>query len=104
MLAINNGVYDVNVLFTIGKDGKNFDGYIIYSSNINQVIIKERKFNNDIVISKKNSTIPVDAKIRFNVNGSISPHACTIALFDLGQNVTRKITLTIGYTRIMEVK
>lgn len=48
------------------------------------------------------STFNVDDKIIFKPAGNVAPFACTIALKDVDSGKKKYITLTIGFTRIME--
>ncbi|GFR36407.1 prepilin-type N-terminal cleavage/methylation domain-containing protein [Thermobrachium celere] len=80
MLAINNGIYDINVYFTQDSSQKDYDGYIVYRSD--GKVIKNRKLNHYFSISRIKSTIPIEGKIIFKTNGSVSPHACTVAIYD----------------------
>jgi prepilin-type N-terminal cleavage/methylation domain-containing protein len=83
-----------------------FNGYKIYDvSRISGATIKDVKLKENIVIDGIHSTfygISGGKYIEFHYNGSVSP-ACTIALKDTINNKLRYITLTIGYTRAMEV-
>lgn len=104
MLAINSRINEVNVFFTLDEYQHDFNGYEIYIGGQNGKVLKKTRLNNDYIISRVKSTIPANGIVIFKPNGSISPHACTISVYDKKSNKYRNITLTIGYTRIMEVK
>lgn len=103
LLAINNAAYDIGVYFYLSEDGYNYNGYKVQMIGSNNSLIKTRKFNDNLVISRSKSTIPYDGRLIFRANGSVSPYAATIAIYDKDKEQYRYITLTIGYTRIMEV-
>jgi hypothetical protein len=104
MLAINSRINEVKVFFTLDEYKHDFNGYEIYIGGQNGKVLKKRKLNNDYLISRVKSTIPENGIVIFKPDGNISPHACTISVYDKNTNKYRNITLTIGYTRIMEVK
>lgn len=103
LLAINNAAYDIGIYFYLSEDGYNYDGYKVQMIGSSNSLIKTRKFKDNLVISRSKSTIPYDGRLIFRANGSVSPYAATIAVYDKDTKQYRYITLTIGYTRIMEV-
>jgi prepilin-type N-terminal cleavage/methylation domain-containing protein len=106
MYAASNYNSTIKLLFNGEKAGDTFSGYKIYDvSRISGATIKDVKLKENIVIDGIHSTfygISGGKYIEFHYNGSVSP-ACTIALKDTINNKLRYITLTIGYTRAMEV-
>jgi prepilin-type N-terminal cleavage/methylation domain-containing protein len=104
MHAISKNSTAISVFFVEDEEKKNYNGYYIYDpTNYSAETLKKVRLSEGIVISKIESTFE-QSKIKFQTNGSVSPHACSIVLrnFKTGQKST--ITLTIGFTRIMEVK
>lgn len=98
IMAYSKGV---EVTFAFIKDDKSND-YIGYNVSQGLKFVKKAYFPKDIIISKSLSTIPTSGLLTFNSNGSVSPYACTIVLINKKTNMTKKITLTIGFTRITD--
>ena len=106
MYAVSNYSSTTKLQF-YGEVAKNtFSCYKIYDpSKMAGSTIKDVKLKENIVIDGMHSTFSegyVAKDIEFRFNGSVDP-ACTIALKDTINNKLRYITLTIGYTRAMEV-
>lgn len=106
MYAASNYNSTVKLLFNGEMPGEYFSSYKIYdSSKMVGATIKEVKLKQNIVIDGIHSSFygkNAEKFIQFHFNGSVTP-ACTIALKDTVNNKLRYITLTIGYTRAMEV-
>lgn len=106
MYAVSNYSATTKLQF-YGEVAKNtFSCYKIYDPGRKAgATIKNVKLKENIVIDGMHSTFSkgyVTNDIEFRFNGSVNP-ACTIALKDTINNRLRYITLTIGYTRVMEV-
>ncbi|TDT61966.1 GspH/FimT family pseudopilin [Fonticella tunisiensis] len=105
MHAVTQGTSSVSVIFLKENSSDDYNGYWIYKpSNLSSMELKKVYLTDEIYISRSESTFSITNKIQFNTNGSISPHACSIVLKDRQTGKSIKITLTIGYTRIMIVK
>lgn len=92
----------------IGASGSEiYKGYrISNTANLTNDKLKETYFYPGIIIDGWRSTFASDESentIEFFSNGSVS-RACTIVLKDTETGETKNITLTIGYTRIMEIE
>lgn len=98
ILAYSKG-YDVNFYFLRDNNSKDFEGYMIVQGTNT---IKKVQLPNNVLISRSLSTFTEDNKLTFNPNGSVSPYACSIVLIDKNSRKEKTITLTIGFTRIME--
>jgi prepilin-type N-terminal cleavage/methylation domain-containing protein len=106
MYAASNYSATTKLQFYGEVAGDTFTSYKIYVQNRNVgTTLKEVKLKKNIVVDCAHSTFGVSygaKSIEFRYNGSVKP-ACTIALKDTVNNKLRYITLTIGYTRAMEV-
>lgn len=103
MLALSRNQTVITVFFTLDEKNENYIEYYIYDTlNQGQKVIRRVKMPNRIVISKKDSTFSLH-KVTFTKHGGVTPNACTITLEDLDTGRKNKITLTIGFTRIMKV-
>lgn len=108
MYAVAKG-YKATTLVRFLRDDKSgtYIGYrILDTGNVNHEILKERYFYHGVIIDGDNSTFSSGNKVdtlEFFSNGSVEP-ACTIVLKDLDTGKSKKITLTIGFTRIMELE
>lgn len=98
IMAYSKGV---EVTFTFIKDDKSND-YIGYNISQGLKFVKKAYLPKDIIISRNLSSLPTSGLLTFNVNGSVSPYACTIVLTNKKTNTIKKITLTIGFTRITD--
>lgn len=96
----------VKIVFLGDTDKGIYTGYKIYNtSNIASPKLKEKYFYDNIIVDGLESTFsagPAQNIIEFHADGSVYP-ACTIVVKDTDNGKTKNITLTIGYTRIMEV-
>jgi prepilin-type N-terminal cleavage/methylation domain-containing protein len=104
MQAISKNLSVITVYFILDEKNQNYNEYYINDPalNMGEQEIRRVKLPKSIVVSKKDSTFAYH-KIGFTRQGSVTPYACTIALEDLDTGKKSKITLTIGYTRIMRV-
>lgn len=103
--AINQDASSVNVLFQSSNKAKGYDNYWIYMpSGGYNMTLKMVKLPRGVWICNRGegSTFNVDDKIIFKPAGNVAPFACTIALKDTDSGKKKYITLTIGFTRIME--
>ncbi len=103
--AINHDASSVNVLFQSSDESKGYDSYWIYMpSGGYSMTLKRIYLPKGVWIGARGegSTFNIDDKIIFKPAGNVAPFACTIALKDLDTGKKRFITLTIGFTRIME--
>lgn len=107
MHAITTNTPEVKVYFE-KLDGKpDYNGYWIYTGDVfSRMTLKRVKLPEGVVIFEGTggSTFNTDKIITFTDQGNITPFACTIALKDLSTGGKKYITLTIGFTRIKEVK
>lgn len=104
--AINHDGSNVNVLIESSDINKGYDSYWIYMpSEGYNMTLKKVYLPKGVWICKRGegSTFNIDNKIVFRPAGNVAPFACTIALKDLDTGKKKFITLTIGFTRIMEV-
>lgn len=81
-----------------------YTGYqICNASNLAKPVIKEVKLEKGIYIDRYQSTFDHGYKyIEFHYNGSLDS-ACSIVIKDKESGSARRVTLTIGYTRVMEI-
>ena len=106
MYAVSKNYPVINVMF-IGDVGKEiYSGYKIYvPGSMENATLKEKSFYKEIIVDGGKSTISSGIAqniIEFHAGGYAYP-ACTIAVCDTFSGKTKNITLSIGYTRIMEV-
>lgn len=102
--AITNSKVSVRVMFVLNQGGGSYGGYKIYYlyKNSNTIYLANRTFDAQIVIDKTKSTFMnggIGSYLEFNSAGNVNM-ACSIVLKDLLNNMSRTVTLTIGYTRI----
>jgi Tfp pilus assembly protein FimT len=103
MYAITKNISSISLRFIPDEKEEKYYEYEIYNpSNVSNMVMKKVKLPEGIYISKYESTFAND-KVTFDVDGTISPGACSIVLREQNSDEKRKITLTIGFTRIMEV-
>lgn len=101
MYAVYKNFGEVKVRFMSDGDSEKYNSYLIYCpAQVDKMKIKRVTLPKGIYVSKCDSTFS-DGIITFRNNGSVQP-ACTIILNDEDTGNKRKVTLTIGYTRIME--
>lgn len=103
--AINHGDNFVNVLFQSSEETKGYDSYWIYMpSGGYNMTLKRVNIPKGVWICTRGegSTFNYDNRIIFKPAGNVAPFACTIALKDSDTGKKKYITLTIGFTRIME--
>lgn len=103
--AINHASSSVNVLFQSSDELKGYDNYRIYiPSGGSSMTLKQVKLPKGVWICthSEGSTFSLDNKLVFRTTGNVLPYACTIALKDMDTGKKKYITLTIGFTRIME--
>jgi prepilin-type N-terminal cleavage/methylation domain-containing protein len=103
--AINHDASSVNVLFQSSDESKGYDNYWIYTpSGGYDMTLKRVYLPKSVWICTRGegSTFNIDDKIIFKPAGNAAPFACTIVLKDLDTGKKKFITLTIGFTRIME--
>lgn len=103
--AISHHSSPVSILFEARAGGGGFDGYWIYlPSGGYSMTLKRVYLPKGVIICPRGdgTTINIDNKLYFKPGGNVAPFACTIALKDLDTGIKRYITLTIGFTRIME--
>lgn len=103
--AINHDASSVNVLFQSSDEAKGYDNYWIYMpSGGYNMTLKKVDIPKGVWICRRGegSTFNVDDKIIFKPAGNVAPFACTIAIKDTDTGKKKYITLTIGFTRIME--
>lgn len=103
--AINHDSSSVNVIFQSSDELKGYDSYRIYiPSGGSSMTLKQIKLPKGVWICKhsEGSTFSLDRKLVFRTTGNVLPYACTIALKDEETGKKKYITLTIGFTRIME--
>lgn len=103
--AINHDSSSVNVIFQSSNELKGYDSYRIYiPSGGSSMTLKEVKLPRGVWICthSEGSTFSLDRKLVFRTAGNVLPYACTIAIKDEDTGKKRYITLTIGFTRIME--
>lgn len=107
MYAVSKNITSVYVKFTGDADKGIYSGYMIYyPNNMANPVLINKNFDDEIIIDGKNSTFGTANTsdiIEFKPDGSVYP-ACTIVIRDTDSGDSKKITLTIGYTRIMEIK
>lgn len=107
MYAISKNVPSVRVKFFEDNSFMSYNSYLIYCPNeVESMKIKKVYLPEGIYISKGDSTFydgsdGIKNTISFKNNGSVHP-ACTIKLIDESTGKSKKITLTIGYSRIMQ--
>lgn len=85
---------------------RNEDGYEGYSLVDTYIGVNRRIKTVNLpkgVIIWEGSTFS-NSKIAFGNLGNVSPHACTIVLRDVNTMKDKAITLTIGFSRIMEIE
>ncbi|SEF81657.1 hypothetical protein SAMN05660865_01087 [Caloramator fervidus] len=90
-----------DVCFYFIKDNQSSD-YVGYSISQNLKTLKKVMFPKNIVVSRSLSTFSSSGILTFNPNGSVSPYACSIVVLNKSSGKNKKITLTIGFTRITE--
>lgn len=103
--AINSSEYEVNVLFQSSDLTKGYDSYWIYVPGAGyNMTLKKVKISNGVWICRrgKGSSFNYDGKLIFKPEGNVAPFPCTIALIDSDTGKKKYITMTIGFTRIME--
>lgn len=103
--AINHDASSVNLLFQSSDNRKGYNSYWIYMpSGGYNMTLKKVKLPKGVWICThgEGSTFNIDDKIIFKPGGNVAPFACTIALKDIDTRKKKYITLTIGFTRIME--
>jgi prepilin-type N-terminal cleavage/methylation domain-containing protein len=107
MYAVSRNITSVFVRFSGDVSKGIYTGYkIYYPNNMLQPVLKEVVFYEGIIVDGWSSTfsnVSGENIIEFKNDGSVYP-ACTIVLKDSLRGEMRYITLTIGYTRIMEVQ
>jgi prepilin-type N-terminal cleavage/methylation domain-containing protein len=108
MYAVSHNVTSVFVKFNGDIDSGIYQGYdIYYPQNLEKnSILKHVDFSNKVIVDGGESTFSSarsENRLEFRCDGSVSP-ACTIVVKDIENNDKKYITLTIGYTRIMEVE
>lgn len=106
MYAMTNNNQGVNVRFENSGGIGGFDSYLIYNpSNMAKMTIKKVSLPSGVRICSRNegSTFNTDNIVTFKPEGNVSPFACTIVIKDIFTGKKKYITLTIGFTRIMEV-
>lgn len=103
--AIYHDESSVNVLFQSSDINKGYDSYWLYiPSGGYSMTLKRVNLPKGVWICRRGegSTFNIDDKIIFKPAGNVAPFACTIALKDMDTGKKKYITLTIGFTRIME--
>lgn len=99
--AMSNPCSAISVIF----EEEVIDGYCSYRirdfSITDKSILKKVEFPNGVVV-KKSSTFNENT-IEFQSGGNITPFACSIYLKDTHTGREKKLTLTIGFSRIMVV-
>lgn len=99
--AMSNPCSAISVNF----GNENIDGYCSYevwdSSITDKHSIKKVELPNGVIVWK-GSTFK-NKRIEFQSGGSIAPYACSIYLRDTQTGREKKLTLTIGFSRIMVV-
>jgi prepilin-type N-terminal cleavage/methylation domain-containing protein len=107
MYAVSKNVTSVYVRFNGDVSKGIYTGYkIYYPNNLEHPVLKEVVFSGGIIVDGWSSTfsnVSGENVIEFKNDGSAYP-ACTIVLKDTLGGEMKYITLTIGYTRIMEVQ
>ena len=107
MYAVSRNVTSVFVRFKGDVSTGIYTGYkIYYPNNIQHPNLKDVLFNEGIIVDGWSSTfsnVSGENVIEFKNDGGVYP-ACTIVLKDSLSGEKKNITLTIGYTRIMEVR
>lgn len=108
MYAVSKGYNaTIKVRFIGNSNTGIYTGYIILNTaNLTNSKLKEKYFYPGVIIDGWKSTFSSGSEentIEFFSNGSVDP-ACTIVLKDKETGETQNITLTIGYTRIMEIE
>lgn len=107
MYGVSHNVASVFVRFNGDSDRGIYLGYdVYYPQNLGgNSILKHVDFPGGIIVDGGESTfssVVSENRLEFKGDGSVSP-ACTIVVKDTEKGNKRYITLTIGYTRIMEV-
>lgn len=108
MYGVSKNVPSVFVRFNGDISRGEYTGYDVYQMKDLGVssILKHVDFNRDIIVDGFDSTFSSassENRIEFRSDGSVNP-PCTIVVKDIDTNNKKYITLTIGYTRIMEVE
>lgn len=107
MYAMSNDDSSIYIRFYKAFGSYEYDSYAICDGNrLTNNILKKVKLPDGVRICARGdgSTFDITEKITFQSAGNVSPFACTIALKDLDTGEKTYITLTIGFTRIMEIK
>lgn len=108
MYGISKNVPSVFVRFNGDVSRGEYNSYDIYQmKNLSgSCVLKHVDFDSEIIVDGFESTFSnttSENKIEFRSDGSVNP-PCTIVLKDIQNKNKKYITLTIGYTRIMEVQ
>lgn len=107
MYGISKNVTTVVIRFNGDTGSGIYTGYdIYYPHNLSgNSTLKHVDFPKEVIVDGWNSTFSnarSENRIEFRSDGSVDP-ACTIVVKDTKNNNKKYVTLTIGYTRIMEV-
>lgn len=100
--AMTNTGVSVKVLFSFS--GNSYKVYYI-DQNLNTEYIADRRLEKNIILDPVGSTFSnggIGDALKFYSNGGVNM-ACSIVLTDVFSGGSRKITLTVGYTRVDQV-
>lgn len=107
MYAMSKDAPEIRVMFERDAGKENYSGYRIYNpSDMGNPTIKGIKLPEGVEICSRLNGSTFDSTsstITLTSSGGIMPYACTVALRDRDTGKKRFVTLTIGFTRIMEV-
>lgn len=107
MYAMSKDAPEIRVMFEKDAGKENYSGYRIYNpSDMANPTLKRIKLPEGVEVCSRLNGSTFDSAtgtISFTPSGGIMPFACTVVLLDRDTGEKRYVTLTIGFTRIMEV-